>query len=590
MQQLQILLRKCMLTAFATAVVLAALSHGAVAQSQEVIEHFNSLVSVTKDGQLDVAETIDMNFANDERHGIFRIIPVRYDTQHGVRTTALHIVEVTCDHQPVPYTDSRQFNEINIRIGDPDRKISGQHTYSIHYLVSKAINFFDNEPEIYWNATGNEWPFPIRTATAQFFLPEGVDATKVRAMSFIGARGARETGTFSIKPREIDFEAANLAPAEGLTFVLRLPPGSVAVTTNFNEFIWWFSEWWPTVVLPAGTLLFVILNWFMHGKDPGDSHIAGVDWNPPKELSPAEVGTLTDERCDVADIVSTLVDLAVRGYLRIEQQKSSMFFFSNTDYLFTKLEPPKDAPELKPHEKFFLASLFATSDSVYLSQLKYTFYTAIPTLRNHIYSALTTNGYFVSNPDTCRFNYMCMGGLVGLFGLVAMGSHHWPAGFGLIISALIVMMSSPFMPRRTRKGVDASRQCFGFRRFVQKAEKDRIKVLAKDDPTIFGRLLPYAMVLGAADQWAEAFHDLLTQPPSWYVPYGVGNANYQFSSIAFVNDLGDGMRTCASTFSAVPPSSANFSSGYSGGAGGFSGFGGGGFSGGGFGGGGGGSW
>jgi uncharacterized membrane protein len=119
----------------------------------------------------------------------------------------------------------------------------------------------------------------------------------------------------------------------------------------------------------------------------------------------------------------------------------------------------------------------------------------------------------------------------------------------------------------------------GFARFVQLAEKERIRVLAKDDPTIFGRLLPYAMVLGVADEWADRFADLLTEPPDWYVPYGYG-PGYAFSPHHFVRDLGSGMNTMGSTFSSQPQSS--------GGSGG-SGFSGGG-SGGGFGGGGGGSW
>ena len=54
------------------------------------------------------------------------------------------------------------------------------------------------------------------------------------------------------------------------------------------------------------------------------------------------------------------------------------------------------------------------------------------------------------------------------------------------------------MSARTRKGVQAKLKSLGFKRFVTMAEKDSIAKLAADDPTIFGRLLPYALVLGAA--------------------------------------------------------------------------------------------
>jgi uncharacterized membrane protein len=136
------------------------------------------------------------------------------------------------------------------------------------------------------------------------------------------------------------------------------------------------------------------------------------------------------------------------------------------------------------------------------------------------------------------------------------------------------------MPAKTALGSRKLRECVGFQRFVKLAEKDRLEKLITDDPTIFGRLLPYAMVLGVADEWANKFSDLMKEPPDWYSPYGGWHGG--FYSGMFVNHLGNSMSSMSSTFVSKPQSQAG-----SGGSGFSSG---GGFSGGGFGGGGGGSW
>jgi uncharacterized membrane protein len=317
------------------------------------------------------------------------------------------------------------------------------------------------------------------------------------------------------------------------------------------------------------------------GRDIEGNQAVAVEWNPPTDLSPAEVGTLVDEHCDMADIVSTLVDLAARGYITIEETQTEKFLFlTSKDYIFHKNSPSPPLSTLLPHETAFYNGLFRTGDDVALSSLKNNFYTHLPAIRQGIFDSLMQKRLFTSNPESTRGLYTGAGialgilGLVLIFALAAAGKVAW--GIGLIGAGVLCCAFARAMPAKTATGSKALRQCLGFQRFVQLAEKDRIAVLAKDDPTIFGRLLPYAMVLGVADQWADAFKDLLTAAPEWYV----GSGYNTFSPRVFVSDLGSGMNTMGSTFSSQPQST--------GGSGG-SGFSGGG-SGGGFGGGGGGSW
>jgi uncharacterized membrane protein len=340
--------------------------------------------------------------------------------------------------------------------------------------------------------------------------------------------------------------------------------------------------------------------WSYYGRDEKPVSAIGVEWTPPPGLTPAEVGTLIDESCDTPDVVSTLVDLAARGYLKIKTlTRTDYFLLNKKDYEFTKTAPATEPVALKEHERIFLAGIFTTTgDVVKLSDLKGYFGPLVPRIRSAIWSELADGKMFARDPDSDRSMFRSLAFLLGIGGVLLIilgGNGHRADGFGVIISALITGLSAGAMPARTAAGSQALARCKAFQRFVQTAEKQRIALLAKDDPTVFGRLLPYAMVLGAADKWAEAFKDLMIQPPDWYDNSAV-YGNQPFSSVIFIDDLGDSLHSITSGFTAMPVVTPSGGDGWGGGGfgggagGGFSGFDGGGFSGGGFGGGGGSSW
>jgi hypothetical protein len=558
----------------------------------EVIRKFEVNLKVKADCSLDVEENIFMDFEQSTRHGIFRHIPLQYTRHGGDYTLGFDLLSVTdTSGSPLHYVESHGGGEVTVRIGDPDKLLSGRNNYRIHYLVRRAVNFFDNSPEVYWNATGNDWPYGIEETVVHFYPPGGVNLNEIKTTSYVGRIGS--TKNAEIRPGAggqacIDFLAPYLSSGEGLTIVARLPAGSVTRPSLLQQAIEYVMDWWGLVVIPGITCLYLLPKTLRRNRDPEHRAIS-VEWNPPKNLSPAEVGTLVDENCDMQDIVSTLIDLAARGYLNITELHGEGFLFLSTkDYLFTQTHSQKKDDQLLPHEEEFLSALFTRSrSSVKLSDLRERFYVHLPIIRTAIYQSLTNKKLFVENPERVRGGYQVVAVLVFTAGLI-MGTGgyllgHGCIGGGLIASSVIIFITAFYMPARTKEGWKERAEILAFRRFVRLAEKDRIALLAKNDPTIFGRLLPFAMVLGAADQWAQAFRDLLTEPPSWYVPYGYGDPDYRFSSAGFVHDLGNGMNTMGHTFASTPSSSGSSAgsgdSGFSGGS-----------SGGGFGGGGGGSW
>ncbi len=551
----------------------------------EVIRSFDSEIRIADYGTLEITERIVMDFEATPRRGIFRIIPYRYERYNNPYRASINILEVTDENgNDRPYKVDRTGGTVSVRIGDPDVYVTGRHTYVIRYTARRAMNFFSGEPEVYWNATGDEWPFAIEQATARLILPEGVDAGAIPADAFSGPPGSTQQAETNVDGNALVYSASRLMPGSGLTILARLPAGSVERPTFLTRLGWWLRDWWPVLLLPLLSLGLMSGVWRARGRDEGGGQAIPVEWDPPEGLSPAEVGTLVDEVCHTHDVVATIVDLAARGHLRIRRLESDDYLgFTKADYQFIRTQPQKPGPKLLPHERDMLDALFKESDDPKLSDLRGKFHENITSITSDVYQSLTGRGFFKGNPASVRGGYIAIGVLLLIAGLVLTfflgGFGFISLGIGLAIAAVPVLIFARFMPARTLKGSTALRECRGFRRFLVMVEKDRLAEAYRQDPAIFGRLLPYAMVLGVEDKWATQFEGLMDRPPDWYDD-GHGGT---FVPSFFISSLGDSVSSMGTNLSAVPASS-----GAGGGTSGFSS--GGGFSGGGFGGGGGGSW
>ncbi len=543
----------------------------------EEIRDFHSEISINNNGVISVQESMEYDFGNELRHGIFREIPYRYQIDIKNYNIRINVDRVTdFEGNPYKYKVSRERGRVIIRVGDPDKEITGVHGYRIEYIVDGAILFLKDHDELYWNVTGNEWKIPITKASAKVSfdreIPEDVNAT-----CYTGIYGSTSKEcSFRIASNGVEFNALDSFFAEeGLTIVLGLPKGLIKKPSSLKKALWFISDNW-FFGLPILTILFISYVWYTRGRDPEGKWVLAVRYEPPKDLTPAEAGTLMDERADILDITSTVIDLAVRGYLKIQEVESAKFiFFSDRDYKLIKIKEPQPK-ELKSHESKVYSGIFGGKNEAMVSQLRNKFYTNIPSIKSALYSELISGKYIPSNPENIRgiFKWIGIGIIIAGFFLIP----HWGIKLSVVLSGIFILIFSRFMPRKTKKGSLAKEEILGFREFIERAERDRIEKLAKEDPTLFDRVLPYALVFGLGDRWAEAFHDMYKSPPAWYDSPRYGDV---FSPRIFVSDLGRSLSVMNSSFASTPRKSG----GYSGG----SGFGGG-SSGGGFGGGGGRSW
>ena len=569
-----------------------------------VITAYHSDIHIATDSTLTITEDIRVDFGSLQKHGIFRTIPLRYryDDAHD-RYYEMTVKSVTDGEKPVPYTTSVDNDSEVIKIGDPYHLVTGVNRYLITYQVVGAMNSFSDHDELFWNVDGALWPVPKENVSATVFMPT---SSFQKAACYEGKPGSTETCSFGKVtlglPNGVNTitytSARQLGSGEQMSVVTALNKGAVAVPAPLLESRkrLFPQDAFDINPLTIGISFLVFLAgigliarfWWLHGRDrayltqyyatndPRDEaepvfqrDPVVVEFGPPQNMRPAQLGLILDESADTKDVTATIVDLAVRGHLTISEVPGQR------DWLLSWKSG--NVSGLLPFETTLLDGLFAGRQQVKISELKGTFQPTLRASESQVYTDAMSRKLFRVRPDLMR------AGAIGLSILgVAAGAglafvlgvkFGWGlVGVAVALVGLVLLAGHRFLSTRTAAGRDLMQHTLGFRLYMTTAEKYRQQFAEKAE--IFTQLLPYAIVFGCVGKWAKAFEGIDTSASNgWYV----GNRPLQAAFIAGSLESFNG--NLSSAIASSPPRSGSSS-----------GFGGGGFSGGGGGGGGGGSW
>lgn len=638
------LARSTLLLIAAGLLVFVAAAPTAAAQSgSEQIDSFDSTIVINEDGSADVTEVIAYDFGYARRHGIERFIPTVFawtgdspeDAGPGAtfdRVTPLKDIRVRASAgTPADVETSQEHGNgqenTKLRIGDPDRTITGKHTYTISYRIEGVLNGFDSHDELYLEVTGHGWSVPILSASATVTAPGAIS----KVTCFAGPLGSRlqcgaQSTTESASAAQATFEQGRLGSGEGLTIVVGMPKGVVddPGTTRILRERWSIASAFrlnaATGAASGGMLLgglgIVGLMGWRNGRDrrysgsvvdaafgntTGDDgpiplfdrteHT--VEFVPPEGIRPGHMGTLWDEQANHLDVSAMIVDLAVRGWIRIDEiapQSSGFLGFGGDggDYQLVQLRDHDSdamATELWEAETALLDALFATGSTVKLSDLKTKFSDKMELIQSRLYDDAVAAGWFPVRPDRIRSRWTGRGFVVLLVGIgitivLAKYTHLGLIGLPIPFLGLVLMATAKYFPHRTARGSALLGRVKGFKELFDAGEGERQRFAEQHQ--LFAQYLPYAIVFGCTEKWAETFAGLGLSPQEmglgvWYTsPYGYDPIHFGYAMGSFTT------HSSGSLAAAAPSSTGGASSGGSG----FSG----GFSGGGFGGGGGGSW
>ncbi len=565
------------LLGLALAFVLAPLLGGAApplraAERQLSLSAFQMSGTLARDGSLQVSETLTARFQG-QWNGLQREIPLLARRPDGLELLGISLISVS-DGAGHPYRveSSRNNDSLIWRIFVPGAQ-DASRTVVLRYRVRNAVRFFSNHDELYWNVSGNAWRIPIERVSARLRLPPG--ATGVRASVYTGPQGSKaREARLQIQPPEVSAVSTRpFQPGEGLTLAVGFDKGLITPRSPLQRLLHW---WQGRLALLLPLVFAAVLGplWWWLGRDQPLGPLPVV-YEPPGNLPAAVLGSLVKENVEGVSLGATLVDLAVKGHLKIQSQPAALPWFGQPKtYRFTLLTGLPQWQNLPAHENYLLSRLFpqaSVGDSVDTRELSESFYVYVPGFQALVRDAVMAQGLFRQWPGDVRSTVLTVGLLLlllffllgsvlhpDLFLLQVQG-HPLIAVVSLISTGALIILFAVIMPRRTPKGAVVMGQTLGFQEFLRRVDAPRFNMVIRT-PELFERFLPYAMVAGLTQSWARAFAGIVQEPPRWY-----DSSDTEFDIDDFSSSLDDCCRTTSSSMLSSPSSSGDSSSGSSGG-------------------------
>ncbi|WP_324652587.1 DUF2207 domain-containing protein [Georgenia sp. H159] len=561
-------------------------------------------------GAVRVALDFTYDFGDDEAHGPFLVLAelqeIADDPDRYRRTAVSDVTAESLTDAPDDLRVEREGGAVQLYIGDEDVEVTGVHDYRVAYtvdgLLTPAVPGPDGtvRDELFWNVVApGGFDVEIHNLTVAVTGP----APAAAAACHVGRTGSDTPCDDPGRPgrERVDVAQERLDEGEGLSVVVGWPEGTVTgAEPAYQPRRTWANtmQLTPATGGAAGALAVLgvggaVVSATRRGRDqaylgttPGLTpasdrpHRVGparrrqpvaVRFTPPDDVRPGEIGTLHDEVADPRDVAATLVDLAVRGFVRIEEVAPEKPEDDVSDW---RIVPLRDWDgQLEPYEADLLDRVLgAGREPVTLSEAAEEYAAAVGTTQEALYRTVTEHGWFTGNPTAVRTRWVVAGVGLLVLGLVTTGVLvlvRWPAvlGLPLVVTGLVVAFASAAAPARTPAGTAVLAQTLGFRQYLATAEAGQIRYEEGQD--VFSRYLPYAMIFGLTERWATTLAEAAARgqhvaAPDWYVPVAAG-AGWWTSPEAFTGSVG---AFADAATSAVTSASSSGGSGFSGSVGG----------------------
>lgn len=562
------------------------------------INSFDTTIVVNKDSSLLVTENIVADCGNlPNKHGIFRVVPTQIKTDKGIFKTPIELISITdFEGKPFKYENIWDSGTITWKIGNPDITVIGRNNYKIVYKVKNAIRFLNNDSdEFYWNLLGTFWQIDIDNFTAKIIFPPEIAEGNTEIDYYTGASGSKDKSLAAynwIGANTIYFYSTDkLLPGEGITVSVTFPKNIfIPYIPNFWEKNGQYF-WYLCFLLPILLFAITFLIWQKYGKDPKIKSPIPPEFGIPENITPMQMGLVIksgwwQDRL----ITATIVDLAVRGIIVIERIEEKILFIDADDYKLSKGKNYNKEALTEP-EKVLIESIFQDNsftkiirinnqpevtisgkESVKISDLKNNFANNVAKIKKSGQDDLEKRGW--GSGKGLKYSAVFIGlGVFAMFlsifllsAVLVFGA--WQLPLSLFLSGFIFIFFGIIMPKRTQKGVDLLFKVKGFERYMRQAEDYRQQFYEKEN--IFDKFLPYAIVFGIADLWAEKMELIYGQEyfktyhPVWLA--GATSANFNISS--FTHQLNSITSSISSSTSSSSGSHGGGSSGGGGGGGG----------------------
>ena len=610
-----------------------------VSLGTEVMKNYDIDIQINKDGTLLINEELVYYTPSSSKHGIFRDIPTEFKGKLGTNDSRLIKMNyINRDGNAENYTETTFPDGIRYKIGSTQYYINqGENKFTLNYSVSNAVKSENGIYQVYFNAVGQYWDFPIQNARVTVHYEGNSEFSQDEIKRFEVYRGkygeTNKDFTYKINKNNIKITAKNFTSKEGLTFLLDLKTTKINITAfdKLKLFMELNSELFTIGFGLFLLFIYMLITWKIYGKDPEKKAII-PSFEIPKDVSPMMAAYMNNIRESSELLTIGLLTLASKNHMELTSDEKSKLEYKIQESIEELSKEEKEIKKVFSSQEEKSEGEVKNIDDMKMYDLVNQIGRSLDTSYKKIYKenggfffpiismlfligkslilpagfidigiALVAGAVIVSFLDTKNVAKTIVGFLLlsggGLLLLMSLAFGSIIISFFtliFIVPSLIYVFS---MGRYTVEGQRISEELEGLKMYIKTAEEHQIRKFNDLDDLIsfFKKILPYAIALGVKNQCIK-----LLEREIQINHYDMGldtrnvmNGFYMYNSSYFIsNAVGNLYNSAARTIQADSnignfrgPSSGG---GLGGGGGGFSS--GGGFSGGGSGGGGGGSW
>lgn len=492
-------------------------------------------ITVLSNGDLQIVETNVINFTNGSFSFGYR------DIDMSRITDVVNISVEESGQQLETEIVNTENNTLRIKYYFLSPASNEQRTFVLRYTVIGATRYYESGDQVFWSVVyADRNGFSVLNSTGTVRLPSGATATNAEAYGApADVKGLNESVVVANALEPIP--SGNIFEVR-VQFPHGIITGSPAPWQQaFDEQRAYDEQTKPAVNLVTlliaalvafgGPALAIVL-YNAKGRDPNVGLVAEY-LNEPPAIEPGLAGTLLDEKADMQDVVATLVDLARRGVLTMQEAPTSQLggLITTDNWVFSQGE--KFNQPLKPFEKRLVDGMGIAKGDKSLSGLRNKFYTNVPKIQSDLYAALVSEGLYNNAPDATRASYQALAVGIGVLAVVAFcvsmimsvfSDFAICLPFGLGLTAVAFFIIAGKMPARTRKGAEMMMRVAAFKRYMENIEKYTDLQASKD---LFDKYLPFAIAFNLDRSWMNKFAKVDAPVPPWYIPmWGPGRGGY----------------------------------------------------------------
>jgi uncharacterized membrane protein len=542
------------------------------------IQNFESDIVLNKDSSLLITEYITADCGNlPNKHGIFRILPLQIKTDKEIFKTPVELISITdFDGNPYKYQTTKSSDTVTWKIGDANKLVSGVNYYKIVYKVKNAVRFINSDfDELYWNLLGTFWQIDIDNFSANLFFSAEITKNNTQIDYYTGTFGSKDKSLARYnwsRQNSIFFESTQpIKAGEGITVSATFPKGIFTpYEPSFQEkygnyFLYLFF------LIPIAVFIIAFRLWQKYGDDPKMKKPIPPEFGIPDKITPMQMGmVISSGHWNDKLVTATIINLAVRKFISIEQTEEKVLFFTSKEIRLTKNKGGNTQTPLTETEKMLMDAFFSGKDTLKLSELKtfqnrIAFRKAVSEIKKTAVNDLVNNNWIVKTGLSLQAVFFT----IGIIAVIWLS--FWfvlvPQLFAsILLSGIILIIFAVIMPKRTQAGADLLFKIKGFELYMKQAENYRQQFYEKEN--IFDKFLPYAIVFGIAELWAKKMQQIYGEDfyknyhPYWFIGTGTFDS---FSADSLTSQINSITTAISST---VASSSGSGGAGGAGGGGG----------------------